>query len=85
MITPFDNFLGFILNQSPVSGFWLIIKIMFLFALGIYLAFAVIIVRQVGLMSHSIEGGNLNFAVKIIGLVHLLASILVFFLALIIL
>lgn len=84
-MTPFDNLINFLLNQNPVSGFWAILKIFFLIALGLYLAFAAIMVRQVSQMSHSVDGGGMNVFVKIISILHLLASILLFVLALAIL
>ena len=70
----------------PVEVFdpWILVKIAFLVALGIYAFFAFVVVRQVYLMTSTVQTGA-EFLVKTIGWVHLLISVGVFLLALVIL
>lgn len=63
---------------------WTIAKAMVLFALGIYIVFAVVVLRQIRLMSETLKIG-LEKGVRTLGVIHLLFSIAVFILALIIL
>jgi hypothetical protein len=80
-MTPADQFLQFIANQSPATAAWLVIKWIYLFGILIYVAFALIVVRQVGLMSRTVEGNSLNIAVKMIAWIHFLVSVVVLLLA----
>lgn len=83
-MTPFDSLLQFLANIIPSLTIWSLIKIMFLIMLFLYIAFALIITRQVGLMSKTLDG---EFAspVKVVAWIHLLAAVGVFLLALTIL
>jgi len=63
---------------------WTIVKIAALFGLLIYIAFAIIVVRQVTLMTNTLDLGH-EGTIKILSKAHLLFSILVFFFALVIL
>jgi len=63
---------------------WTILKWPFLLLFLLYLAFAFIVVRQVGLMSRTLNG-VLDTQLKLIAWLHLLVSLFVFVLALIIL
>ncbi len=63
---------------------WQILKWPLLLLFLIYLAFAFIVVRQVGLMSRTLNGA-LDLPVKMIAWLHLLVSFLIFVLALVIL
>lgn len=59
-------------------------KIAVLFALSIYIVFAIVIVRQVNIMTKTLEVG-FEFALKVIAVMHFLFSIGTFALALLIL
>ena len=63
---------------------WTLLKWPFLLLFLLYLAFAFIVVRQVGLMSRTLNG-VLDTQLKLITWLHLLVSLFVFALALIIL
>lgn len=81
-MTPADRFLQFlaVLVVNP----WILLKGLFLVAFLLYIAFAVIVVRQVKLMSQTLNG-VLNLPLKLIAWVHLLVALIAFVLALIIL
>jgi hypothetical protein len=63
---------------------WPIVKIFVLFGLGLYLIFALVVIRQVQLMTKTIKM-NFEVPVKFLALTHLLFAIAVFLFALIIL
>ena len=63
---------------------WSIAKVFVLFALLIYVGFALIVVRQVQLMTDTLEVG-FERPVRILALIHLIVSAGVFLLALVIL
>lgn len=63
---------------------WGIAKIFVLFALFLYTIFALVVVRQIQLMTDTLEVG-FETPVKILGFAHLVFSILVFIIALVIL
>lgn len=65
-------------------SFWPILKIMFMIGLLVYIAFAVVMVRQVTLMTKTLELGHENF-VKYMSIGHLVFAIGIFLFALIIL
>lgn len=71
---------GFTLGVS----IWGIAKVFVLFALFLYFVFALVVVRQIQLMTDTLEVG-FETPVKMLGYVHLIFSILVFIIALIIL
>ncbi len=68
----------------PVLPVWGIAKILVLIALGIYLIFALVVIRQVGIMTKTLEVG-FELPIKMIALVHLLFAVGVFILGLVIL
>ncbi|PIU02116.1 hypothetical protein COT66_01890 [Candidatus Shapirobacteria bacterium CG09_land_8_20_14_0_10_49_15] len=70
--------------ERLLSDPWIFLKILFLMGFFIYLAFAVIVVRQVKLMSQTLNG-ILDLPLKMIAWIHLLVAIGVFLLALIVL
>jgi len=82
--TPFDQFVNFIVQLIPVFSIWWLIKLLYLAVLGLYIAFAVIVVRQLKLMSETVKA-SLNALLSVIAVAHLLVAILVFLLALVIL
>ncbi|MGB9911511.1 MAG: DUF5657 family protein [Microgenomates group bacterium] len=77
-MTPFDNFLNFLINFFPQLNFWGVIKIFVIIAFFLYLGFALIIVRQVGLMSKTLDGG-FKTQIKILSWIHLIAAVLMLF------
>jgi hypothetical protein len=81
-MTPVEQFLDYILNFQ--LNIWLIAKIIVLFALGFYIAFTTLVVREVNLMTKTLKG-IFDLPIRIIALVQLIFSILVFMLALVIL
>jgi hypothetical protein len=59
---------------------WFITKILFLFAIAIYIVFALVIVRQVGLMTRTLRVG-FEFPIQLVAFGHLLFAIGIFILA----
>ncbi len=66
------------------SSIWLVAKILYLIALLIYSIFAGVVVRQVGLMIHTLEVG-FELPIKLIAWGHLIFAVGIFLLAIIIL
>jgi hypothetical protein len=83
-MTPFEKFIQFLINFSPALTIWFLVKILFLIGLAIYIAFAVIVIRQVNLMTQALNG-SFDFPIKLVSWIHLGVAIAVFFLALVIL
>lgn len=81
-MTPFEKFIQFLAATSFSP--WLMVKFLLLVALTLYMAFAVVVVRQVEMMSRTLDVG-FNSVLKLIAWVHLGAAILVFAAALVIL
>lgn len=79
-MTPFDQLILFLvsLRFSP----WFFVKFLFLIGLLLYIAFAVVVVRQVNLMTQTL---NVKFEslLRFIALIHLLVAIGIFLLAII--
>lgn len=71
---------------NPVFGIsvWLVVKIATLIVLGLYLVFALVIVRQIKLMTTTLALGYEGF-ITLLGYIHLAFAVLVFLTALIIL
>lgn len=76
----FDQLLAFLLGIN----IWSLVKVLFLVALLIYIAFAIIVVRQVNLMRETLNG-VLDWPLRIIAWIHLGMAVGVFLLALVIL
>ena len=70
----------------PIVGIsiWTIAKIFVLFAIAIYIVFAFVVVRQVNIMTETLDVG-LEGIIKLIAFAHLLFSVGIFILALTIL
>ena len=70
----------------PIVGIsvWLIVKVAALILLGMYLVFAIVVVKQVQLMTSTLQLG-FEFPVKFLTYIHLGFAIFVFLAALIIL
>jgi hypothetical protein len=83
-MTPAENFIDFLVKTIPNLSIWLLVKILFIFGLFLYLAFAVIVIRQVGLMGKTLDG-EFNLPLKFIAWTHLIISLGVFLLAIFIL
>ncbi len=83
-MTPFDRFLQFLIKVGPSFTIWWLVKLLFLGALLVYLAFAIIVIRQTGLMTKTIDG-QINLPLKLVAWLHLAATILIFLMALAIL
>jgi len=76
----FDQILNFLLSIQ----IWTISKIIVCFALFLYIIFAVVVVRQVRLMTEAIDF-SLDWFLKTVTMIHLLGAIVVLLLAIIIL
>ncbi|MBU0572665.1 hypothetical protein KKH23_02980 [Patescibacteria group bacterium] len=75
------------MNQVlPIIGvsIWLIAKVLVLFALVIYGIFAFVVLRQIQLMTDTLEVG-FEGPIRMLGISHLVFSLVIFVLALIIL
>ncbi len=83
-MTPADQFIKLLGDFIFNFNIWWLVKALFVIGFGIYIAFAVIVVRQVGLMAKTVQT-NYNLPIKLIAWVHLGAAILVFLLALLML
>lgn len=59
---------------------WIVVRYMFLMGLALYLLFALVIVRQVGLMTKTLSVG-FELPIKFLAYLHLIAAVLLFFLA----
>lgn len=83
-MTPFDRLTQILATLLPVLTVWWLVKILFLLALLIYIAFAIIIIRQIGLMAKTLHT-EFAIPIKLVAWIHLAAAILTFLLALLIL
>ena len=70
--------------SSLITEPWILLKFLFLIAFLLYIAFAVIVIRQVKLMGQTLNGA-LNLPLKLIAWVHFLVAVSVFVLALVVL
>lgn len=81
MSTPdLNNFLNFVFAVSP----WMILKVLVCFSFLLYIMFALVIVKQVNLMTQTL-GGQLELPLKLIAAIHLAGAIFIFVLAIMIL
>lgn len=74
------------MEAIPLLGISLlfIVKILVMIALGIYLVFALIVVRQISLMTTTLEVG-FELPLKLLGYVHLALAVIVLLISLFIL
>jgi len=79
-MTPIEQLFNYLLTIQV----WSAVKILMLMALGLYLVFAFMIVREVEAMNQTLEG-VFNLPIKIVAIIHFLFAIGVFILALMIL
>ena len=85
MSNPLTDLIEMINPQNLLNlNIWTVLKWPFLLLFLLYLAFAFIVVRQVGLMSRTLNG-VFDTQLKLIAWLHLFISLAVFVLALIIL
>jgi len=77
---PFDNLINLVFSIS----IWSVVKLMVLFALLIYAIFALVIVKQVNLMTETLCD-QLEIPLKIVAAFHLAGAIFILFLAFVIL
>ena len=55
---------------------WAYVKIAYLFGLSLYVIFAVIVLRQISLMTSTLNG-TLNLPLKTLGYLHLIVALIV--------
>ena len=79
-MTPIEEILQLIININV----WTVVKVFVLIALGLYIIFGFVIMREVNLMNKTLTG-VFNLPIKIIAYLYLIFSVLVFILALIVL
>jgi len=79
-MTPFEQ----LLQDLLTINIWTMAKLLVLIFMGVYLAFAIVIVRQVKLMTNVLDG-NLNLPLTALALAHLALAGIVFLMALTIL
>jgi len=82
-MTPFEQFVQNLTSTGLSFNFWLVIKILFTIGFALYIAFAIIVIRQVKIMSEVIKG-LLVWPLKIFSWIHLGLAVFVFLLALLI-
>jgi hypothetical protein len=72
------------MGTFPFAGLsvWLVAKVFILIAIGIYLVFALVVIRQISLMIETVEVG-FSFPIRLVGWLHLLFTIGVFLVALV--
>lgn len=60
----------------PVTGFsiWVLVKIFVIIGLSVYSIFALVVVRQIQIMSDTVKL-NFELAIKILGIIHLLFAL----------
>lgn len=73
-----------LISPDVTSGFWMIAKLIALFALFMYILFALVILRQVTLMTDTLEVG-FEEPVRIFALFHLIFALGTFVAAIVIL
>ncbi len=61
---------------------WAVVKIFFIVGLSVYLIFALVVVRQVQIMSQTVKL-SFELPIKIIGIIHLLFALLLLVFAII--
>ena len=83
-MTPFDQFIHSLSLNSFDSLLWVFVKILFVIGFALYLAFAIIVIRQVKIMGEVIEGLSV-WPLRILAWTHLLVAILIFLLSLFVL
>lgn len=76
-MTPFEEFLESLVTLNPLS----LVKAGILIFLALYIAFAVVVVRQVKLMIRVLNG-TFELPLQIIALAHLVLVVMVFLIAL---
>jgi hypothetical protein len=83
-MTPFEKFIQFLAQVIPNFNIWWLIKGFFAVGLILYLAFTIIVIRQVGLMAKTLDG-EFNLPLKFVAWVHFLVALGIFLMVLLIL
>lgn len=68
----------------PSFDVWSLVKLFFLFGILIYIVFALVVVRQVSLMTSTVEA-PLSASLRVLSWAHLAFAVFVFLLSLVIL
>lgn len=71
-----------IFDQLLNLSIWVVAKVFVLIALGLYIAFAVMVLREVSLMNRTLKG-VFNLPITIIAWLHLVFALLIFVFALV--
>jgi len=77
---PIVNFI----SGVTVDTLWSGLKAMYLLGLGIYLIFALVMIRQVSLMTQALNG-RMDLPLKLVSYIHLAMAIGIWLLALVVL
>jgi len=80
-MTPAEKFIKSLAGALSDFNIWWLVKYLLIFGLFLYLAFGMIIIRQVALMGKTLNGG-FNFLLRFIAWIHFLVAIGIFLLAL---
>lgn len=83
MIGDFNLFSQFLENPNLVL--WLVVKILFIIGLGLYLAFPLLVIRQLKAFGRILGFYVFDLPLRLIAWVHLAVAVVVFLLALTIL
>lgn len=81
-MTPFEKLIEFLVSMTAEP--WALAKPLFLIGFLLYIAFAVIVVRQVKLMKQTLNG-ILELPLRLVAWIHLGIAVLVLIIALIVL
>ena len=76
------NLSGDPINFIENFSIWPFVKIMFCFAISLYIIFAAVVVRQIHLMTETVNG-QLELSLKTIGILHFFGAIVILFIAII--
>lgn len=77
---PIENLFQFLFHLSP----WVFAKLIICICLTVYLFFGLLVIRQVDLMSKTLNG-ILNLPLKLIAWIHFVTAIVIFLLSILIL
>ena len=75
-MTPIENLINLIININ----IWSVAKAIYLFTLFLYIIFAIMVVRETDLMNRTLKG-VFNLPIRLVALIHLAFSLLIFVLA----
>lgn len=82
---PAAGFLNALLTLgSSGQGPLLLVKLFIMFGLTVYVVFGLVVIRQVSLMTRTIKS-SITPALELLGYIHMIAAIVVWFIALVLL